>query len=118
VADYQHAVHLLRPKHPGWQVPVLPVSALTGGGVDEAWTAVAGCVDHLRETGDLTKLRSSQAVAWMWDEIRETLLDSFRRDPAIAARWPEIEAAVRSGRLSPASAARTLLGDEDGADGP
>ena len=63
VADYQHAVHLLRPKHPGWQVPVLPVSALTGTGVDETWTAIEGCVDHLRETGDLTKLRSSQAVA-------------------------------------------------------
>ena len=113
VADYQHAVHLLRPKHPGWQVPVLPVSALTGTGVDETWTAIEGCVDHLRETGDLTKLRSSQAVAWMWDEIRETLLDSFRRDPSVAARWPEIETAVRDGRLSPASAARTLLGDEE-----
>jgi LAO/AO transport system kinase len=109
VADYRHAVHLLRPKHQGWQVPVLAVSALTGGGVDEAWTAVSECVAQLRETGELAKLRSSQAVAWMWDEIRESLLDAFRGNPAVAARWPEVEAAVRDGRLSPASAARTLL---------
>ncbi|HKY65292.1 MAG TPA: methylmalonyl Co-A mutase-associated GTPase MeaB, partial [Acidimicrobiales bacterium] len=40
VADHRHAVHLLRPKHPGWTVPVLAVSALHGTGIDEVWTEV------------------------------------------------------------------------------
>ena len=35
VADYGYAVHLLRPKHPGWTVPVVAVSALTGAGIDD-----------------------------------------------------------------------------------
>lgn len=34
VADYHHALHLLRPKHEGWVVPVLAASALEGTGVD------------------------------------------------------------------------------------
>jgi LAO/AO transport system kinase len=109
VADYQHALHLLRPKHEGWEVPVLPASALQGRGIDEAWAAIRRCTDHLAGTGALPALRSAQAVAWMWDEIRETLLDGFRHDPAVAARWSDVEAQVRAGHLSPASAARSLL---------
>jgi GTPase len=109
VADYRHAVHMLRPKHPGWEVPVLPVSALEGSGIDDVWTAVERLDQHLRASDALERLRSGQAVAWMDAEIRETLLDSFRRDAQVAARWGKVEAAVRAGRLSPGSAARELL---------
>jgi GTPase len=108
-ADYRHAVHLLRPRHPGWQVPVIPTSALDGAGVDEVWTTVEKLVAHLREGDRLERLRAGQSVAWMWDEIRERLLDSFRSDPHVAVGWSEAEAAVRAGRLSPTTAARRLL---------
>ena len=112
VADYRHAVHLLRPKHEGWEVPVLAASALEGSGIAEAWAAIERCTTHLGATDALEQLRSAQAVSWMWDEIRETLLDAFRRDPRVAARWSGVESAVRSGRMSPASAARELLDQE------
>jgi LAO/AO transport system kinase len=109
VADYRSAVGLLRPKHPGWEVPVLPASALEGTGIDEAWAAVEALVTQLAGTGQLDALRSAQAVSWMWEEIRETLVESFRRDPRVGARYDDVVAAVRTGELSPASAARTLL---------
>jgi LAO/AO transport system kinase len=109
VADYRHAVHLLRPKHPDWQVPVIATSALEGTGIDEVWEAVERFVTQLRDGGRLAQLRSAQAVSWMQDEIRETLLDDFRRNPHVAARWNETEAAVRAGTLSPTTAARQLL---------
>ena len=95
-----------------------PTSALDGKGVDEAWAAVEECTAHLRSTGALDRLRAGQAVAWMWDEIRETLLDGFRRDPEVARRWDEVEAAVRNGRLSPTTAARRLLEQADRAQTP
>jgi LAO/AO transport system kinase len=110
VADYRHAVHLLRPKHPDWQVPVIATSALEGTGIDEVWSAAEQFVAQLRDSGRLAQLRSAQAVSWMQDEIRETLLDDFRRNPHVAARWNETEAAVRAGTLSPTTAARHLLG--------
>jgi LAO/AO transport system kinase len=105
VADYRHALHLLRPKHEGWEVPVLPTSALEGKGIDETWSAIERCVDHLRTTNALPALRSSQAVAWMWDEIRETLLTRFQTTVEVT----QTENAVRAGTLSPTSAARKLL---------
>ena len=119
MADYRHAVHLLRPKHPGWQVPVLAASALEDTGVDEVWKAVEKLVARLREDEALDRLRAGQAVAWMWDEIRESLIDSFSHDAAVAERWSGIVEAVRAGRLSPTTAARRLLrahgeGGQDG----
>jgi LAO/AO transport system kinase len=96
---------------------VLATSALEGAGVDEAWKAVEKFVAHLREDDALERLRASQAVAWMWDEIRERLIDSFRHDPAVAERWADAEGAVRAGRVSPTTAARGLLeahGVDDG----
>jgi LAO/AO transport system kinase len=109
VADYRHALHLLRPKYPGWEVPVLPASALEGAGVDEVWATVEKLVAHLREGGALERLRAEQSVAWMWDEIRERLIESLRQDPRVAARWADAEAAVRGGHLSPTTATRRLL---------
>jgi len=109
VADYRHAVHLLRPKHPGWEVPVLAASALHGTGVDEAWAEVERLSAHLRADGALDRLRSAQAVDWLWAELRERLVDAFRHDEQVAKRLSEVEAAVRAGLLSPTTAARDLL---------
>jgi LAO/AO transport system kinase len=115
IADYRQALHLLRPKYAGWEVPVLPTSALQGAGVDEVWSAVEKLVAHLREDDALGRLRAGQAVAWMWDEIREHLIDSFWHEPDVAECWSETEEAVRTGRLSPATAARRLLAARGGA---
>ena len=118
VSDHRHAVHLLRPKHPGWEVPVVPASALEGTGVDEVWAAVERLDAHLRSAGALDRLRADQAVAWMWDEVREQLVDTFRADPRVAARWAEVEADVRAGRRSPTTGARNLLAAPTEGDGP
>jgi LAO/AO transport system kinase len=115
IADYRQAAQLLRPKHADWEVPVLATSALQGRGVDEVWSTVEKFVAHLREGDALGRLRAGQAVAWMWDEIRERLVDSFRQDPGVAEHWSSTEAAVRAGRLSPTTAARRLL-DAHGVD--
>ena len=109
VADYGHAVHLLRPKHTGWTVPVVAASALAGVGVDEAWAEVERFAAHIRTSGDLDRLRADQAVAWMWAEIRERLVESLRRDERVAARLTSAEREVRAGRVSPTTAAHELL---------
>jgi LAO/AO transport system kinase len=109
VADHRQAAHLLRPKHPGWTVPVLPVSALHGTGVDEVWAEVETFEAHMTGGGGLDRLRAEQSVAWLWAEVQERLLDAFRRDARVAKRLAGVEADVRAGRVSPTSAARELL---------
>jgi LAO/AO transport system kinase len=107
--DLRSAVHLLRPKRPGWSVEVLLASALEGTGVAEAWDRVVAGVEHLRTAGTLDELRGDQAVAWMWDEVRESLLEGFRGHAGVRAELAANEAAIRAGRQSPTSAAQDLL---------
>jgi LAO/AO transport system kinase len=108
-SDYRQAVHLLRPKHPGWSVPVLLASAVEGSGVDEVWDEVGRFEAHLREGGGLDRLRADQSVSWLWTEMRERLVDAFRRDERVAKRLVEVEDAVRAGEVSPTTAAHELL---------
>jgi LAO/AO transport system kinase len=70
---------------------------------------VAGGVEHLRSTGALDALRGEQAVAWMWDEVRESLMDRALGTPAARAKADELEAAVARQELSPSQASARLL---------
>ena len=108
-ADYASAVHLLRPKWQAWSTEVLSCSAMTGAGIDEVWEAVIRFRTALEESGELGAHRSAQAVAWLWSEIGDTLLERFRGDDRVAARLPRLEAEVARGDCTPTRAARELL---------
>ncbi len=54
----------------------------------------------------------------MWSELRDALIDRLTADPSVQALLPEVEAAVSSGSLSPASATRRLLGAFGGGHDP
>jgi LAO/AO transport system kinase len=108
-ADYQHALHLVRPRTDAWQPRVLRCSALAGNGIGDVWAAVD---EHRRVTaasGDLERRRAEQARAWMWSEVTETLLDELRRAPEIAALAETLEREVADGRISATAAAQRLL---------
>jgi LAO/AO transport system kinase len=108
-ADLRKAVHLLRPKRPGATVEVLLASSLEGTGVTEAWELVVAGVEELRSSGALDALRGDQAVAWMWDEVREALMSGFRDHDGVRQALGEREAAIRRGEVSPTTAAQDLL---------
>ncbi len=107
-ADLQAALHLMRPKHPGWTVPVLQVSALAPRGIEQVWTAV----EAFRATlgpGGLAALRREQAKAWMWSDVRDGLIEALTGDPEISKAAQTLETDVMAGRTTPPQAAQTLL---------
>jgi GTPase len=109
VSEYHAALHLLRPAAKGWSPPILKVSALERRGMDEVWQAV----ERFKATLGASRLkanRAAQAKAWMWREIEEGLLALLRQNPAVARRLPELEKKVLQGVMTPAAAARTILG--------
>jgi LAO/AO transport system kinase len=108
-AEYRHALTLLRPADPAWTVPVLRCSAVTGTGMTEIWQSIADYQTALGPTAGLDRRRDQQARAWLWSEIREGLLSTFQADPQVRRRLPELEAAVRTGWVTPAAAAEQLL---------
>lgn len=109
VAEYRHALTLLRPAAEGWRVPVISCSALEGHGIDRVWQTIGIFQDKMRASGAWQRRRRGQAQAWMWREIEESLLTAFHGHDGVRARLPELERAVLSGILPPATAARTLL---------
>ena len=118
-SDLRHAVHLLRPKRPGWEVAVLTCSALTGAGIAELWDGDRGApttgsggrrspscgrARTWRGCGARSPTRSSTACAptrrsaarspsssrpWPAGELRR------RRRPAAPRRLPRATDAVR-----------------------
>jgi LAO/AO transport system kinase len=106
-ADLRNAIHLLRPKRSGWEVPVLTCSAATGAGVAAVWEGLCGL--HERLGPELGRLRERQNVAWMWSEVSDALLDEVRTDPAVRALVSTLQDSVAHGDTSPGTAATEIL---------
>jgi LAO/AO transport system kinase len=109
VAEYQAALHLLKPASAHWTPEVLPVSALTGHGIDTVWALVERHRAALTASGEHAARRAEQACAALWAGLGDSLIEALRTHPAVASLLPEIEARVRGGATSPAAGARTLL---------
>jgi LAO/AO transport system kinase len=108
-ADFEHALHLMRPRWNAWTARVLTASALEGRGISDVWTAMGEFHDAVTASGELAVRRQEQAVAWLWSEVRDVLLSRFRADKAVGAQLPVLERDVAEGRRSVAAAARVLL---------
>jgi len=108
--DYKNALHLLAPASAAWTVPVLTVSALERGGIDQVWKNVGDYQGAMVKAGSWSARRSAQAHAWMWNEVAETLMQSLKDDPQVARLLPAMEKDVAEGNLAPGRAARQLVG--------
>jgi LAO/AO transport system kinase len=109
VAEYRHALALLRSPSKDWKVPVLTCSAATRLGIPEVWETIGRYRTTLSASGALDTRRAEQARAWMWSEIAETLTDAFRHHPAVRADLAAAERAVTHAETTPTVAARALL---------
>jgi LAO/AO transport system kinase len=88
---------------------VLPVSAVAGDGIAEAWAEMQALADWRRARSHWARTRAEQARAWFEDEVRAGLLARLTEDPALRARLLAAGAAVAQGQRSPASAAADIL---------
>ena len=108
--DYASALGLLRPSSPHWSPRVLKCSALEGKGIAEAWSAVEAYRAAPGMAGEIAGRRRRQARAWMWSEVNETLMTRLRADPRVNRLVAAQEDAVARGEVTPAEAARAILG--------
>jgi LAO/AO transport system kinase len=109
VEAYRAALGLLRPRTPGWEVPVAACSAREGTGIAEAWETMGRYRAALAASGELAARRAGQAAAWLWTETAELLLERLREHPGVRERLPALEQAVREGTFPPTAAAQRLL---------
>jgi LAO/AO transport system kinase len=107
--EYANALHLLRPATPHWTSRVVTCSALEGTGIGDIWQIVEEYRTAMAAEGAFEDRRAQQARSWMWREVDDSLLASFRANPAVGARISELEGQVEAGSLTPAAAAQALL---------
>jgi LAO/AO transport system kinase len=103
------AIRMLR-GHSEWDVPVLTCAGLTGEGLSEVWGKLVEHQDRARASGALEERRRAQQVRWTWQLVRDGLEHRLREHPAVRSSARELEEAVLAGELTPALAARRLLG--------
>lgn len=92
-----------------WHPEVLRISALTGVGIDNLWSAAERFRDLGRANGTFEARRQAQATAWMWERIDAGLRDRFRRHQAVKEALPSVLKEVQEGTLAASVAARRLL---------
>jgi LAO/AO transport system kinase len=107
--EYETALHLMAYPFPEWTPPVRICSALTGEGIAELWDVVVDFHKRMSDAGHLAGKRREQSRSWMFDTIRQSLLDRFIEHPAIARILPEYESRVRDGAMPALEAAQRLL---------
>ena len=107
--DYSAALHLLRQQSSAWQPRVMLCSAIEGVGISEVWSAVREFQDLQKKSGQLAAQREEQAVAWMWGEISEALLQGICQDTTTRSLVSRLEQDVRAGKLGAKAAARQIL---------
>lgn len=108
-AEYNRVLHFLQPATQGWQTKALTCSAITGAGVETLWQTVLEFMEHVRSTGIFTERRQQQNVAWLKSMLEEGVLNHFFSHPEVAARLPQLQAAVAAGKAPVTAVARELL---------
>ena len=91
------------------QPAVLQMSAKSGTGVPELWSAVQQHAQRRRANGEFDARRRRQALAWMWDIVHARLQHDFQRHPAVREKLPQALIDVGAARIAPSSAAHALL---------
>jgi LAO/AO transport system kinase len=107
-AQYQAALHLVRPKRQDLPTEVITCSALTGRRLPELQTLLWHIHQQLSESGELARLRSQQAVDQLDDEVRGLLYHQSTEHEAFRRLRAELQAQVAAATISVSAAARRL----------
>ena len=110
-AELEHALEILRPKTADnlWSPPVVTSSGATGDGLDRIWRLVEEHHRLMSDAGAFEERRRRQLLRWTWSMVDEGLLAAMREHPAVAAAIPDLERDVLDRRMTPTSAAETIL---------
>ena len=109
IRDYGAALHLLRVRSDNWQPQTLLCSSIHNSGISEIWNEVEAFKQAKAQTNELNTNRKQQAITWMWDEIKENLIDKLKSSPAVTRLIPDMETNVQAGNITPTEAAREIL---------
>jgi LAO/AO transport system kinase len=110
-ADYAGALRLLRkrPEDPEGFPKALMVSAVTGLGLEQAWSEMQALAKWRQAEGHWDARRAAQARGWFEAEVRAGLLARLTEDTATRTAMDRLGADVAAGKLTASQAAENIL---------
>lgn len=107
--EYVSAVKYMRQRSRVWKPQVLRISSLTKEGVPELWQMIQQFRQAVSECGELLKKRQHQHQIWMWNYIRDHIMELFMKHPPVRSDIDDVEAKVAKGLMTPGQGADILL---------
>ncbi|XP_033743041.1 methylmalonic aciduria type A homolog, mitochondrial-like [Pecten maximus] len=108
-AEYTSALKFMRPKSPNWRPKVMKISSLHNEGIEELWTTMGTFKNAMTDSKEFANKRQMQKRIWMWNYIRDNIMDLFHSHIRVKSKIAEIEGQVIDGVISPGTAADLLL---------
>ncbi|SHJ66721.1 LAO/AO transport system kinase [Tessaracoccus bendigoensis DSM 12906] len=109
------AMKLITSENEKRRAPVLTCSSYTGAGLDELWDAVTKHRTELEEAGTLRTRRLAQQEDWLWNMVRDELMEALRTSPEVRDTAAWVEARLADESLSALEGAQEILATFAGA---
>ncbi len=103
------AIHYLAPSIPGWEIPVLTCSAISGEGIPEIWEKVVSFMELLKSNQLFEKRRIEQDKSWMHKLIKEHINSFIFKKDFLGAEVENLENKIINGKVTPTKAAQNIL---------
>ena len=91
------------------RVPVLTCSSYTKEGLDDVWQAIVDHRAYLEKDGSLQIRRTEQQREWLWNMVRNEILESLDTDPSVQQTAERIEAGLGIEATSALEGAEEIL---------
>lgn len=83
VQSFRHAMHLFRPKIPGWQIPVFPCSIIDRTNIAYLWEQIEKFDRFITDSGRKSAVRQEQLLAWYELKLHQVLVQRYLEQPAL-----------------------------------
>ncbi|CAF5175828.1 unnamed protein product, partial [Rotaria magnacalcarata] len=104
-SDWSSALRLMRRRSQHWSPKVLAVSSRKSTGIDKAYEQMFAFEKAMVDSDEFMKIRSNQLQKWMWNNVKDRILDQFLADEEIQRLIQSYEQRVVRGLITPFVAA-------------
>lgn len=107
--EYVSAVKYMKRRSKLWKPQVLRISSITKEGIPELWNEMETFKATTLQAGEFWHKRQRQHKVWMWNYLRNHIMDLFMKHPAVQGLVQEVEDKVARGETTPGRGADLLL---------
>lgn len=97
---YENALHIINPLSETWSPPVLTTSALEKRGFAEVWETVLEHNKKFKESGELSRKRQKQSIAWMWNLLDDKFTNHIFTIPDVKKAVQDMSLAIDQNKIS------------------